>query len=116
MTDYEKACAEVETPNYNFDHETAINFEKGSKVATATTCEYRLIKKIKKYAEDFPEKFQICSEKNGTIVAHIPSGSIKIIYSEPKHREMSEEQKQIFLENVKRGKEKRQNASNIDNL
>lgn len=108
MTDYEKACAEVETPNYNYDHENDINFEKWAKVATVTTCEVFWINRIKRYAKKYPDLYQICSEKNGTIVAHIPRDDVKISHVE---RNVTDEQKRAFVERTQASRMKRQNVS-----
>lgn len=108
MSEFEKACAEVETPNYNFDHENAINFEKWAKVATVTTCEVAWINRIKRYAKKYPDLYQICSEKNGTLIAHVPRNDIKLTHRE---RNMPDEQKRSFVERTQASRAKRQNVS-----
>lgn len=62
--------------------DNALEFVKGSKVATATLSSRKYINRVKKLATKFPEEFQIITEnEDGSIVAHIPVKAIKINYT-----------------------------------
>ena len=95
--EFNKACEEVEDRDFNLAQENVIEFLRGSKTATVTFTQGRFISKIKKLAERFPDKVEIIAEnKDGSIVAHIPTKAIHINILEG--RELSEEQ----IENFKR--------------
>lgn len=91
MNDFEKACSEIEgDEDYSAPCENAIEFLKGAKEATVTFTQGRYITKIRKLAEQYPDDVKIYSDKDGTLVAHIPVSYIKI---NPK-RKISDEQRE----------------------
>ena len=92
MNEFEKACSEVEQErNFEYSQENAIEWIKNSDTATVTFSQGRYITRIKKLAEKYPDEVQICSEnKDGSIVAHIPTKFIKISANKSN---MTEEQK-----------------------
>ena len=76
--------------------DNTIEFLKNSPVATVTFSQGKYITKIRKLAEKFPEECQITHEnKDGSIVAHIPTKWIKI--NNPQ-RVMTEEEKRLAAE------------------
>ena len=79
-------------------NENCIEWLKGDTVATVSLCQKKLQNKIRKYAESYPELFQIEEERDGVMVAHIPVGCVKITYISP--REMSEEAKEAARERM----------------
>lgn len=90
MNDFEKACSEIEgDEDYSAPCENAIEFLKGAKEATVTFTQGRYITKIRKLAEQYPDDVKIYSDKDGTLVAHIPVSYIKI---SPK-KKVSDEQR-----------------------
>jgi len=99
MNEFEKAC---EKADEDYDgmmaNENAIEWLRGSAVATITTCQVRYINRLKKYAKEYPDLFEIVSERDGVVVAHIPVKSIKITHVTP--REMSEEEKELARERL----------------
>lgn len=100
MNSFELACEEVEhNRDYELSQENAISFLKGSDTATVTFSQGRYITRIKKLAEKYPDEVQICSEnKDGSIVAHIPTKYIKISANKSN---MTEEQKIANAERLK---------------
>lgn len=104
MDDFEKACSEIEgDEDYSAPCENAIEFLKGAKEATVTFTQGRYITKIRKLAERFPDKVKIYSDKDGTLVAHIPTSAIKISLSEP--RSMTEEARARGIEALRQWRE-----------
>lgn len=72
-------------------NENVIEFLRDSKTATVTFSQGRYITRIKELAEKRPDDVQIMHEnKDGSIVAHIPTSYIKINPT----MELSEEQRQ----------------------
>ena len=78
--------------------ENCIEWIRGSNIATVSFTQIRYINKIKKYAKQFPNLFEIVAEKDGVLVAHIPVRSVKIQYVTP--REMSEDEKELARERL----------------
>lgn len=59
--------------------ENAIEFLNNQKIATVTLSQGRYISKVRKLAEKYPGEVQIkAKNKDGSIVAHIPTSYIKI--------------------------------------
>lgn len=59
--------------------ENVIEFIRDDKTATVTFCQGRYISRIKELAERKPDKCQIVTEnRDGSIVAHIPTTWIRI--------------------------------------
>ena len=110
MTEFEKIADEVSGEN-NHDSfcECAIEWLRGDKVATVTfPSANRYNSKVRKLAEEYPDDVKIRHEnKDGSIVATIPVSFIKI---SPKRagREMTEEEKRIAGERLKKCREERQ--------
>lgn len=74
--------------------ENCFEFLKGEKICTATLSEKRLINKIKKLSEKFPDSFEIVDEnQDGSIVVHFPS---KLLSIKSPRKSMTEEQKEDF--------------------
>lgn len=108
MTEFEKASNAVnkdETGNMLMN-ENCIEWLKGSTVATVSICQKKMINKIRKYAEEYPDLFQIVSEKDGVVVAHIPISAIRITHVS--RREMSESEKEAAKERLALAREQRQ--------
>ena len=79
-------------------NENCIEWLRGDTVATVSLCQKKLQNKIRKYAEDYPELFQIEAERDGVMVAHIPAACVKITYVSP--REMSDEMREAARERL----------------
>lgn len=76
--------------------ENVIEFLKGQDVMTVTLCQRKLINKVKKYAAEYPNECQItATNKDGSIVAHMPVSWLKIT----PRRKMTVEQKSRLLQN-----------------
>lgn len=101
MTDFEKASNDV---NAEFegsgllDTENCIEWLRGSTVATVTLVQKKHQNRIRRYAEKYPDLFQIVSERGGVMLAHIPTRSIRIQYVTP--TELSEEEKEAARERL----------------
>lgn len=103
MDEFEKAAWEVDK-NINSDHENVIEWIRNSKTATVTLSQGKYITKIKKLAEKYPDKVQICKiNSDGSLVAHIPTSAVKISIIEP--RILTEEQKEANRERLKKARE-----------
>ena len=78
--------------------ENVIEFVKDSKTATVTFCQGRYISRIKELAEKRPDECQItATNKDGSIVAHIPTSWIRINPT----LELSDEQKEKLAERAR---------------
>ena len=107
MDDFEKAAWEIDK-NINSDHENVIEWIRNSKIATVTLSQGKYISKVKKLAEKYPDKVQICKVNNdSSIVAHIPVSAIKISITE---RVMSEEQKAVARERLQKIRKNKDNV------
>lgn len=84
--------------------ETAIEYVKGDKYATFYSGEPKYIKMIHKFAEDYPDKVKICSEDEGGVLIHIPVSWFRAPRP-PIKRQMSDEQKQMAGERMKKARE-----------
>lgn len=70
--------------------ENALEWYTGDNIITVTLSQKRLINKIKKMAQEFPDEVKIdCVNDEGTVLAHIPLSYLKIT----RPREISEEQR-----------------------
>lgn len=77
--------------------ENVIEFYADDKRATVTFTQGRYVSRIKRFAEEKPDECQIVAEnKDGSIVAHIPTRWVKI----SPIREVSEEQKEAARERL----------------
>lgn len=64
--------------------ENIIEFQRNSDTALVTFCQKRYVTKIKKLAEEHPDKVKIHTYVNGIIVASIPLSAVKINILPPK--------------------------------
>ncbi len=79
-------------------NENVIEFVQNSNTATVTFTQGRYISRIRELAEKKPDKCQIMTvNKDGSIVAHIPTSWIKI----NPDRELTDEQRAIMSERAK---------------
>ena len=86
-------------------NENCIEWLRNEPVATVTLSQGKYITKIRKLAEKFPEECQITHEnKDGSIVAHIPTKWIKI--NNPQ-RVMTEEEKRLAAERIRNSRKNR---------
>lgn len=90
----------MEIAKYNFEGENNIEFLHNSRTATVYFEQGRFVSKIKKLKERCPDEVEIVKEnKDGSIVAHIPTKWIRINPS--KQTNMTEEQRQAASERMK---------------
>lgn len=79
--------------------ENSIEFYADDKTATVSFTQGRYITRIRKLAEKYPDECQITAEnKDGSIVAHIPTKWVRV--SPPK--QISEETKEKLAEQLRR--------------
>lgn len=79
-------------------NENVIEFLRDGKTATVTFCQGRYISRIKELAEKKPDDVQIVTEnRDGTIVAHIPTAWIRI----NPNKELTEEQRTVLSERAR---------------
>lgn len=84
----------------DYSRENVIGWYKDSEIATVTFSQGRYISKIRKLAEKYPDDVKILENADGTILAYIP---VKAIHISIVHRtEMSDEQKQVASERMKK--------------
>lgn len=102
MDDFEKAAWEVDK-NINSNHENVIEWIRNSKITTVTFSQPKYITKIKRLAEKYPDKVQICKINKDSIVAHIPTSAVKISITKP--RQLSEEEKEAARERLKKARD-----------
>lgn len=101
MNDFEKACEEI-NKDFTSEKENVIEWILNSKTATVTFTQGKYISKVKKLAEKYPDRVQIRSQKDGTLVAHIPTSAVKISIVE---RKLSDEQKTTMAERMRKIKD-----------
>lgn len=78
--------------------ENVIEFLRNQDRATVTLCQPRFITRIRKLAEEYPAECQIVVEnKDGSIMAHIPTKWIK--FNPP--LQLSEEQRKAMAERMR---------------
>ncbi len=93
MTIFEQEASKTEAGRkYESDNENALEWITGSKVATVTLTQRRLISRVEKLAQNHPEAVQIVRRNDSSIVAHLPAAYIKL---QPP-REMSEAQAEVL--------------------
>ena len=90
----------------NTMRENVIEWLRDSKTASVTLSQGKYITKVKKLAEKFPEEVKIIAEnKDGSIVAHIPTRCIKINYVV---RDIDEDMKEQLKENLAKARNAKQ--------
>ena len=102
MNQFEYACDKVEKCLYTGEsmQENAIEWVRGSKVATVNFCQGRMATRIKKLSEAKPDDVEIVAEnKDGSVVAHVPSSWIRV--NPPRQMDYSEEQLEALRERAK---------------
>lgn len=84
--------------------ENVIEWVKGNDKATVCFSQKRMISKIKKLAEKFPDEIEIVAENENqtSIIAHIPVKAIKINLSNK--RIMSDEEKEAARDRLMRAR------------
>lgn len=100
MNEFEKAC---NTENYTGEstQECVIEWIRGDKEATVTFAGHtKYNTKVRKLAEQYPDEVKIvATNKDSSIVAHLPVSYIKI--GKPKQMNYSEEQRQVIADRLK---------------
>ena len=90
---------DTESFEWNDGKENVIEWTIGSSTASCTVSQRRLITRLKKLAEDYPDEVQILHENtDGTIFAHVPLKYVSI--RKPRQVDMSEEQKDVLRERL----------------
>lgn len=84
--------------------ETAIEYVKGDKHATFYSSESKYINMIYKLVKEYPEQVEIRSEDESGIVAHVPVSWFRVP-KPPIKRQMSDEQRQMAAERLKKARE-----------
>jgi hypothetical protein len=93
-------------------NENVIEFITNDKTATVTFSQGRYVSKIKKLAEKFPDEVKIVyTNKDGSIVAHVPVSAIKLNIVK---RELTEEQRQEMAERLRLAREQGQEVDEDD--
>ena len=101
MEEFDKASDEVERDykSYDYDNENVFEFIKNCDIMTVCVSQGRLISKITRLAELYPDEVQIVARnKNNSIVAHMPVSYLHISRSK---REMTDEQREAAAERLK---------------
>lgn len=99
MNEFEKASDAIEKDrDYRVNNENVIEFLRGATTATISFSQGRFISKIKKLAEKYPDEVEIVAEnKDGSIVAHIPTHYIKITNLK---KDLSDEERETIRERL----------------
>ena len=93
----------------DYSRENVIGWYKDYEIATVTFSQGRYISKIKMLAEKYPDDVKILENTDGTILAYIP---VKAIHISITHRaEMSDEQKKVRSERLKKARTARKKKS-----
>jgi len=82
----------------------------GETIATVTFSQRRMVNKLKKYAEDYPEDIKIVVENDdGSIVAHVPVSYFK--FTPPrKGREFTDEEKKAAADRLAQARKRKKNV------
>lgn len=83
--------------------ETVYDHLKGNTTFTVTAAEPWSITMIKKLQTQHPNEVEVITNKDGTLLAHLPFEWMRIIPK--KKRNLTEEQKVAIVERLKSGKE-----------
>ena len=92
----------------DYSRENVIGWFKDSEIATITFSQGRYISMIKKLAEKHPDDVKILENSNGTILAYVP---VKAIHISIRNTELSEEQKKVRSERLKKARTARKKKS-----
>ena len=84
--------------------ETAIEYIKGEKHATFYSSEAKYINMIHRFAEQYPEQVSIYSEDEEGVLAHVPISWFRAP-KPPIKRQMTEGQRQMAAERLKKARE-----------
>ncbi len=97
------------------DRETTMTAYADDKYWTFYSCEDRWIRKIEKFAEEYPDDVRILSKTASSINCHISKRFI--VLRAPRKVSLTEEQKQIRRENLLRNRKRAivQNAEGAEN-
>lgn len=99
MTDFEKASDLIEREKSDgTDCENVIEWLRNMDRATVSFSQGRMVSKIRKLKEEYPNDVNIYSDNGNSIVAHIPVKWIKV--SPP--RKISDEQKEAAAERFRK--------------
>lgn len=92
-----------------FERETVIGWSDDTEMAEVTTFNRALINKLKKFSKDYPDIYKLINEIkiDGERCGVEYSFPKKLItFRTPRNRKMTEEQKQVIAERMKKIKEK----------
>ena len=92
----------------NYSRENVIGWYKDSEIVTVTFSQGRYISKIKKLAEKYPDDVKVLENSDGTILAYVP---VKAIHISIRHAEISDEQKKVRSERLKKARVARKKKS-----
>ena len=92
----------------DYSRENVIGWFKDSEIATVTFSQGRYISKIKKLAEKYPDDVKVLENVDGTILAYNP---VKAIHISIRNTELSEEQKKVRSERLKKARIARKKKS-----
>jgi hypothetical protein len=82
--------------------ETVYDHLKGNPTFTVTAAETWSITMIKKLQQSYPDEVDVITNKDGTLLAHLPFEWMRIIPK--KKRNLTEEQKSAIAERLKKGR------------
>ena len=104
MDEFETAAWEVDK-SINSNQENVIEWLRNSHTATVTLSQPKYVSRVKELAKKFPNEVEIVHEnRDGSVVAHIPTKAIKINLVTP--REYTEEEKEKLREQLKNARKK----------
>ena len=99
--------SDIYRPNFSESEENEIEFLKGDNRATVTFSQGRFITKIKQLAEEYPEEVRIIADnknKAGNTSSLCASLAVAWIVKPGKPRELTEEQKEKVLQNLRQSR------------
>ena len=92
----------------DYSRENVIGWYKGSEIATIIFSQGRYISMVKKLAEKYPDDVKILENTDGTILAYVP---VKAIHIGIRNIKMSDEQKKVRSERLKKARTARKKKS-----
>lgn len=88
-----------------------VNWVDCDDVVSVTAYQKKMINQLKKLAESHPEDIKIVAEnEDGTICVHLAKKYVRVSFSEPNKRVMTEEQRAAAAERLKLAREKKSNG------
>lgn len=86
------------------DRENCIEWLTGQNVIVLTLTQGRMINKVRKLKEKFPDEVKIKTNKDGSVLAKMPLSYLKLNHTEREPKELTDEEKRKIRKRLQAGK------------